>query len=346
MWKKAAHQTVHIVCFLLGLALMLQALGRLYAPRKMKKWYGFDEPFARAFVAEPEGTVDVFFVGSSLFYAGVSPMELWENYGITSFDVATGAQRLYRTAIYVDEIIRTQHPKLIVLDGYVALEKMDLDKAVYFEGVRYFPLFFWHNNWRYYDLDDLKTPPVYNRREVRKGYRPLRDVEKVEADGYMEEEEEEDSFVGIRLSNLFYLERIRWQCKLAGVPLMFLTTPSPYNWDDKHCQELQAYADAVGIPNLDMNLLTEELNIDFSVDYRDEGDHLNVTGATKATAYLGDYLMEQFHLVDHRGDEAYWSWEESLPKYHQYMAELKPAKSNGTDEASGSPGGGLEKLPE
>ena len=63
---------------------------------------------------------------------------------------------------------------------------------------------------------------------------------------------------------------------------------------------------------LDMNLKTEELQIDWEKDTRDGGDHLNFAGATKVTAFLGSYLKGNYALSDHRQDEVYSSWNEDL----------------------------------
>ena len=36
---------------------------------------------------------------------------------------------------------------------------------------------------------------------------------------------------------------------------------------------------------------------------------MNVQGARKCTTFLGDYLMEHYTLLDHRGDTDYASWD-------------------------------------
>ena len=43
-------------------------------------------------------------------------------------------------------------------------------------------------------------------------------------------------------------------------------------------------------------------------DTRDGGNHLNYNGAKKMTKYLGKYLIENYHLMDHRQDNAYNQW--------------------------------------
>ena len=61
-----------------------------------------------------------------------------------------------------------------------------------------------------------------------------------------------------------------------------------------------------------MNFVHKEMGIDWSKDTRDGGNHMNYEGAKKVTAYFGNYLSTEFDLVDHRGDEKYKSWDESV----------------------------------
>ncbi|MGI5850084.1 MAG: hypothetical protein ACOX8Q_08505, partial [Christensenellales bacterium] len=43
--------------------------------------------------------------------------------------------------------------------------------------------------------------------------------------------------------------------------------------------------------------------------------HTNIKGAIKYTNYFGKYLLDNYHLEDHRGDDRYSSWDESYKKY-------------------------------
>ena len=61
--------------------------------------------------------------------------------------------------------------------------------------------------------------------------------------------------------------------------------------------------------------MQEEVPIDWEVDTRDKGDHLNHTGATQVTSYLGKYLTTTRDLKDHRLDKKYENWNKSLDSY-------------------------------
>ena len=92
--------------------------------------------------------------------------------------------------------------------------------------------------------------------------------------------------------SLNLLRRIARICREHDAELILISTPSTVNWNMKRHNRVQKLADKLGATYIDMNLLADEIPIDWSVDSYDAGDHLNYTGAVKATAYLGKYLSE------------------------------------------------------
>ena len=60
---------------------------------------------------------------------------------------------------------------------------------------------------------------------------------------------------------------------------------------------------------VDLNMLREQVPIDWQTDSKDKGDHLNYNGAQKVTTYLGGYLADKGIFTDHRQDSAYHSWD-------------------------------------
>ena len=52
-------------------------------------------------MGEKADSIDVIFLGDSLIYSSISPMEIWNNYGYTSFDCAEAAQVISDTYNYL-----------------------------------------------------------------------------------------------------------------------------------------------------------------------------------------------------------------------------------------------------
>ena len=54
-----------------------------------------------------------------------------------------------------------------------------------------------------------------------------------------------------------------------------------------------------------MMRMSEEVPIDWNLDTRDRGDHLNNDGMRKVCSWLGPWLKETYQLEDHRQDSSY-----------------------------------------
>lgn len=68
------------------------------------------------FYNEEKDSADVVFVGSSACYRYVSTVQLYDKYGFTSLNYCSAAMDIHTTAGVIDEIIDTQHPKVIVIE--------------------------------------------------------------------------------------------------------------------------------------------------------------------------------------------------------------------------------------
>lgn len=76
-----------------------------------------------------------------------------------------------------------------------------------------------------------------------------------------------------------------------------------------------------------MNLSIEEMNLNWNEDSKDGGDHLNLKGAKKASAFLGNWLKQKLELPDRRTEENYQLWNTQLETYHK-LIEQNNAKGN------------------
>lgn len=70
------------------------------------------------FYEEEEDTIDVIFLGSSHAASSFIPQELYNNYGITSYNLGCEQQNLVTSYFWLKEALRYQKPKAVVLDCY------------------------------------------------------------------------------------------------------------------------------------------------------------------------------------------------------------------------------------
>ena len=77
-----------------------------------------------AFFAE-EQPIDVFFLGTSRVLDGVSPMELWRDFGITSYNLANSSEVLDVTEQVLRLALESHTPKVAVIDVYYVHHSVD-----------------------------------------------------------------------------------------------------------------------------------------------------------------------------------------------------------------------------
>ena len=68
------------------------------------------------FYIEDNETIDVALIGSSEMYSGIIPARTYEKYGFTCYPYATASSTAGAMITQIEEIERTQHPELIVIE--------------------------------------------------------------------------------------------------------------------------------------------------------------------------------------------------------------------------------------
>lgn len=129
-----------------------------------------------------------------------------------------------------------------------------------------------------------------------------------------------------------YLDRMRKLCQEEGIQLILIKAPSlAPQWYDSQNQQVVDYAEKNALPYINFYELLEETGIDYETDTYDGGLHMNYSGATKLSHYLGKYLTdgENVHCEDHRGDANLSKvYEEKL----QFQEKMKEAQQKELDK--------------
>lgn len=312
MKKKLSHPLRFAVFGLIFLVIM-GGLSYLFYPKNNQKEFGMDNPYSSGFLGEKSNSLDVFLVGDSEVYSAFSPMQMWKEHGFTSFESSSANQYLYDTYRYLMQMYKKQSPKVIVLETNTIYRNCNVVNTSVSKLLQLVPILHYHHRWKTLTANDFGEPIRNTWTDDLKGYSYEPQVKGVDPGDYMAKT---DNVKKITALNRLYLQKIADLCKKQGSELLLVSTPSPKNWNYERHNGVQAFADSNGIPYLDMNLLpSEEFSIDWQNDTRDQGDHLNFSGAQKASAYLGWYLKAHYELPDHRGDSEYAKWNESLERY-------------------------------
>lgn len=288
---------------------------------------------ARGLYRQPEESVDVLFLGSSHVHCNVDTQLLWEKYGIAAYLCTSAEQPLWNSYHYLVEALKTQKPKLIVLDMYCPsryyedyqekwidenLGGMRLSRNKY-EAVKASSLTdrgslflgFMEYHSRYTELteeDFQNFPWNHSGQALWKGYTPLdHHTELTEPDlSYVTGEKE------LTEKSEYYLKKIISLTEEEGIVLALVSAPYLPEEEDQrvyHYIERMAEENNILFLNYNTTQMYREAGIDFSLDFADH-THLNEGGSEKYTAHLGKWLKDHYEIPDRRGQTAYISWEE------------------------------------
>lgn len=285
---------------------------------------------------EEELPIDVFFLGTSHVMDAVYPMELWRDYGVTSYNLGNPSETPENTYWTLRLAVKTHKPKLVVMDvcyidqtqnelGTYALSHVFMDElplsadklraiwALFPEGERaayVWPLYHSHGRWEEMILggeDTTACVPAMRGAELRMGRaEPAPFVRTTQMNN-----RETPGKQAIR--------EIIELCRQEGIGIALTAIPYPADTEkQKMMNSAQLIADEYGVPFY--NLFDVPDLVDFETDCYDAMSHLNPDGAVKVTAYLGGVLTRDFMLEDRRNQTAYAHWNEALDEYEHLLA--------------------------
>ena len=291
--RKTIQHIIRAALFLLIFLCLISVMAIGFVPKNNSRADGMDFAEANGILGEPENTIDVLYIGDSEVYNAISPMEIWNDRGITGYDCATGAQQILTSWHFVEQAFEKQSPRIVMVET---------------------------DRWKNLGGKDLSLKTETTWTDPLKGFRLFKKVKGFEPDKDYRKPTDETARMN-RFSKL-YLEKMQELCATHGAQLVLFTVPTTKNWNFKRHNSVQQYADANGLTYLDMNLLPEEeFSIDWSTDTKDKGDHLNFDGAMKASAYIADFLAETFGIEDHRADPEYQHWFTYWDTYSTLVAQ-------------------------
>ncbi len=299
---------VKSICFVVILLVILAVYMFLAVPKYNLDKYNILDIAEYEILEEKKDTIDTLFVGDSLVYSAVAPMEIWREFGFTSFDCATPAQLIETSYKYIEKAIDTQHPKIIFLEANVifrnAKKRTNARKKDDFYN-RYIFISDYHDNWKsiFFGEDIIN---------VNKGYVFIKKTEKAsDIKNYMKENKKN---INIPEENIYYLEKIIDICNKNNIKLILMSIPSMKSWDyskDEYIKKLSIY---YNLEYIDLNA-DNPLEINWEQETKDGGSHLNYIGAKKVSNYLGNYIKKLNLVSNHIDDEKYNSWNVSLERY-------------------------------
>ncbi len=341
--KSKALFFLRLVCFCLIAVLLTAYASYVLTP---KNDYGICSMLN--YYSQPENTIDVLAVGTSMFYAGINTNILWAEYGISSYDLCSAEQPFWVSYYTIQEALKTQSPKIILLDAKPAIYDADESKrgriimSTYgilglenrfgamlacvtdpVDAIGYMlALPQVHSNYQKVTAEDFLFPATNGGRGSDwKGY-----IEANETETH-----QRPSFVWTKMKRNMnsreeeYARKIFELVQEKGITLILVGMPNPdYAYDHMYYNALWEIAAEYGITGINYNDPEMRYGLRYTTHFAD-WQHLNVAGSIIFSRRLAEDLQKLVRLEDHRGDEAYDTYERCAQQwisqypYQEYM---------------------------
>lgn len=297
---------------------------------------------------EQEEDFDVLFFGTSRIGYGIYPMELWNDYGIVSYNLGGHGNPLATTYWTMENALDYTTPKLVVIDCYllsymvkthssfssvhlsldafpvsrnkIAATKDLLDDeeaegraAVQEPRTRMEVVWdyaIYHSRWNDLGENDFIIEISKEKgAEHYAGVVPAEETVRIPSESKLEED----------TVSVLYLEKMIEDCNNRGIDVLLTYFPSAAN---ETCQkEANRVYDIAEQYDVDyINFLDLDV-VDYRTDFCDTDYHLNPSGARKMTEYIGQYITERYDIPDQRNNEAYGHWNDDYDEYVKYKED-------------------------
>lgn len=308
------------IIFVLGFLVLLELVTYSLLPLESVRKFGKFKTSSYDILNERLDTIDVVFMGDSLIYSSISPLEIWNKYGYTSYDYATPAQLIVDTLANMEVVIESQSPKIIFMEANVLfrnpLNAPNYSKFKYQKRLNQAaPIVNYHNNWKIklFKFVDKKTD--YSSVNNFKGFRYITKVKSAKLTDYMKVTNEVKD---LPFNNLDNFKKIVELCEKNNVKLILISTPNKNSWNYSKYLGTKKLAEKYSLEYIDLNL-GNPLNIDWTTETKDKGSHVNYSGARKVTEFIGEYLYNSGLLIDHRSDIEYEEWNMTYKRYENVL---------------------------
>lgn len=299
------------------------------------------------FYEMPENSIDVLILGSSQAYVNINPIALWQDFGITSYILAGPIQPMWNTYFYLKEALKTQKPKLIVLDAYTTIINYNYDDGgivINTYGMKWsldkieaicvsspikrwldflIPIFQEHVYYANLSPADFpKLTGVKHKQNMWLGSRCLIGSASCETPNI----NPSNSYLELHAKTEKYFRKTIELAVSHDIPI--LVVKSPYADFSEHHNSIYNSVGKIsseyGAKFINYNFQYERIGIDFSSDVAD-GAHLNYKGNSKFTKILAQDIKEMFDIPDRRDDMPYGIWNEESERFKIFL------KTNGVE---------------
>ncbi len=351
--KSKCREGIKIVGFVLGLIVLFGFVSQCMVICDVENVCN-----VKGFYNEPDESLDVVLIGQSELYTGFSSTLAYRDYGFTSYNLAVGGVPCNMNTSILKEVVKHQHPKLLVVNaqGYLwgdwSLE-LEYGMRRWLDNIpisrnwittieekipeekRMEYLMTWskyHNSWKQWKLWLRCNEARFGSAFFDKSY--LKGTSLVAGTNHGTGTEEVASFTFSNKMKKELQEFIDFAHAQGIKKILFVAFPH----QERNTAESQAAmeqfskvieANGEDFLNLDKGYETFGIadNYDFS-----NAQHLNVRGMEKCSNYLANYIVEHYDIKPNHEKHIKRSWEDAV---RMTEAVLKKCREN-TDAEDGT----------
>ncbi len=277
--------------------------------------------------------LDVLLSGSSHMLNSILPMELYEKYGITSYNIGNPTESIPTSYWVIRNAIKYRKPKIVILEVYYdgwgeKIREADKPFLHYFfdsaplsidkilamkdlvglnNSLEYlFNLSFYNSRWQNLSKDDFSFDYL-----TEKGALSL--IEYTTFDYNYSDYEFDDERITLSDISEEYLSKLKKLCDENGIELILFQAPFPANKNEISTSiEYDNFAKKNEIHFYNM-LKSDE--IDYGIYMANRG-HLNIYGAKKVTDIVGDFLIKEYgNIIKSKNIKR---WDDDLEEYKDF----------------------------
>lgn len=340
-------RVVKITCFLLAITISLSLL-QTYFLRRLDH----NSTRLNGYYQEKDESLDVVLLGASEIYTSFSAGLAYNKYGFTSYPFATESITAAGTITALKEIVRTQNPKLILIEPNAFLysntknEEMEphirklidniplnSNKIEYInnnvepdEKLEYYvPLIKYHGMWRDYPeparrvvstiLQDIRG------RSILKGYRTTTDIYNSDVKKINKRVDSETGVIPLNNELEQKLRELLTYCVEQNLNVVFVRMPHMVykkTYDRvKRSNRAEQIVKGYGFDYLNLERAWDKIGIDIKTDYYNL-DHLNIYGTVKMTTYLGNIIQNDYGIgKSELSDSEKENWDSAAKSFNQ-----------------------------
>ncbi len=320
--KKQIKNIFKCVLFLLILLCSLTAINKVLVPKYILKnsTWPTTSSYRQFYKMEPN-SIDVLFFGSSVCVNAFIPQEIYNDYGIRSYNLGSEQQSIFLSYYWLKEALRSQKPQVVVLDtkfmwdlhpenpinttegltrkcldpmhysdvkkeavhNLCELDETQSELSYYLTNIRF------HSRWSElaeYDIDS----EMVDTSEL-KGFAPTTDNGPEAYTTY----EQNDAEITMEFPKVMqeYLDKTVDLCKENGITLILVSLPGN-EMNDAANNTYTAYAHEKGIDYYNLCNTSYYNQIGAVLPEESVISHENIWGAIKTSKFIGGLLSEKY----------------------------------------------------